>query len=338
MSSGRTLKLNSGHSIPVVGLGTWQSSPNEVAVAVEHALRCGYRHIDAAACYGNETEVGEGIRASGISRSNIFITSKLWNTHHKPEDVEEALDETLKNIGTDYLDLYLVHWPVAFQKGTGPKDLWPINPATGAVHVINVPDPETWKAMEALVKKGKVRSIGVSNFTKERIENLLKTAEIKPAVNQIEAHPYLQQPALLDWLKDQDIVAQAYSHTGNNIYGKPKAVDDPIVTEIAENLGRQPTQVLIQWVAQRGMVVLPKSVTPSRIEANFQDFELPQDAVEKINRLDRHARYNFPLRLGVNIFGEHDEETLKKGVQDLIAATREKSVNDLYEAHKKAKS
>ncbi|KAI0402177.1 aldehyde reductase 1 [Xylaria palmicola] len=337
MSSGQNLKLNSGYSIPVVGLGTWQSGPNEVARAVEHALRYGYRHIDTAACYGNESEVGEGIRASGVPRSDIFVTSKLWNTHHKPDDVEEALDETLENLGTDYLDLYLVHWPVAFRKGSGPKDLWPINPETGAIHVVDVPDAETWKAMEALVKKGKVRSIGVSNFTRARIEKLLETAEIKPAVNQIEAHPYLQQPDLLSWLRSQDIVAQAYSHTGNNIYGKPKPVDDPVVVEIAKRLDRQPVQVLIQWAIQRGMVVLPKSVTPPRIEANFENFELPREAFEKINGLDRHARYNFPLRLGVDIFGEHDEETLGKGVQDLIASTRNRSVNELYEAHKKSK-
>ncbi|KAI0114418.1 aldehyde reductase 1 [Nemania sp. FL0031] len=335
MSSRRTLRLNSGYSIPAVGLGTWQSSPNEVAKAVEYALGCGYRHIDAAACYGNETEVGHGIRASGVARSEIFVTSKLWNTHHKAQDVEEALDETLKNLGMDYLDLFLIHWPVSFKKGSGFKDLWPINPQTGGVHVIDVPIAETWRGMEALVKKGKVRSIGVSNFTRERIETLLKTAEIKPAVNQIEAHPYLQQPALLDWLKSQDIVAQAYSHTGNNIYGKPKAVDDAIVVEIAKDLARQPTQVLIQWTIQRGLVVLPKSVTPSRIKANLEEFELPREAFKKITNLDRHTRYNFPLRLGVNIFGEHDEETLKRGVQDLIEATRSKSVNDLYEAHKK---
>ncbi|KAI8624999.1 aldehyde reductase 1 [Xylariaceae sp. FL1651] len=322
MSSGRTLKLNSRYSIPIIGLGTWQSGPNEVAKAVEHALRNGYRHIDAAACYGNEHEVGEGIRASGIPRSEIFITSKLWNTFHRPEDVEEGLDGTLKDLGTDYLDLFLIHWPVSFKKSSEPKDYFPINPETAAIHVINVPDVDTWKAMEALVKKGKVRSIGVSNFTRERIENLMKAAEIKPAVNQIEAHPYLQQPALLDWLKSQDIVVQAYSHTGNNIYGKPKPVDDPVVLEIAEKLGRQPTQVLIQWAIKRGTVVLPKSVTPSRIEANFQEFQLPEDAFEKINGLDRNARYNFPIRLGVDIFGEHDEETLKEGVHNWVAAQK----------------
>ncbi|GAP89594.1 putative aldehyde reductase 1 [Rosellinia necatrix] len=335
MSLGRTLKLNSGYSIPVVGLGTWQSSPNEVARAVEYALRHGYRHIDAAACYGNENEVGEGLRASGVPRSSVFITSKLWNTHHKPEDVEEALDETLKSLGTEYLDLYLIHWPVSFKKGAGFKDLWPINPETGAVHVIDVPNAETWRAMEALVEKGKIRSIGVSNFTKERIEELLKTAKIKPAVNQIEAHPYLQQEAFLEWLKIQGIVGQAYSHTGNNIYGKPKAIDDPVVIEIAESLSRQPAQVLIQWAIKRGMVVLPKSTTASRIEANFQNFDLPEEAFEKINALDRHSRYNFPLRLGVNIFGEHDEETLRRGVEDLVAATRDRTINDLYKAHKK---
>ncbi|KAI1340165.1 aldehyde reductase [Xylariaceae sp. FL0016] len=318
MSSGRTLKLNSGYSIPVVGLGTWQSGPNEVAKAVEFALRNGYRHIDAAACYGNEHEVGQGIKASGVPRSEIFITSKLWNTYHKPEDVEEGLDQTLADLGTDYLDLYLVHFPVAFKKGAGPNDRFPIDPSTGGIHVIDVSDGDTWKGLETMVNKGKVRSIGVSNFTRERIENLMKTAKIKPAVNQIEAHPYLQQPALLEWLKSQDIVVESYSPSGNNIYGKPRGVDDPVVIDIAKRLDRQPAQVLIQWAIQRGTVVLPKSVTPQRIIDNFQEFELPPEAISKIDTLDRHSRYNFPIRFGVDMFGECDEETLKKGVRDWI--------------------
>ncbi|KAI1145443.1 aldehyde reductase [Nemania diffusa] len=228
MSSGRTLTLNSGYSIPVVGLGTWQSSPSEVANTVQHALGYGYRHIDAAACYGNEVEVGQGIRASGVPRSDILVTSKLWNTHHEPGDVEDALGETLK-----------------------------------------------------------VRSIGVSNFTRERIQGLLRTVKMKPAVNQIEAHPYLQQPSLLDWLKIHNLVALAYSHTGNNIYGKPRAIDDTVVVGVADNLGRQPAQ-----------------------------------AIDLVGSTARDGCF---------------AKTRKKGVRELINATRGRTVNDLYEAHKRAK-
>ncbi|KAM0322143.1 hypothetical protein ACHAQA_009631 [Verticillium albo-atrum] len=322
MSSGRSFKLNSGHSIPAVGLGTWQSGPNEVARAVEHALRHGYRHIDAASVYDNEEEVGAGIKASGVAREEIFLTSKLWNTHHKAEDVEEALDQSLADLGTDYVDLYLIHWPVSFVKPAEKKLRFPIDPKDDGVHVIDVPASETWKAMEALVKKGKIRSIGVSNFNKERIEELLQTAEIKPAVNQIEAHPYLQQPDLLEWSKKQDILITAYSPSGNNIYNLPKAIDDAEVAAIAKEVGRQPAQVLIQWAVQRGTVVLPKSVTPSRIEENFQDFELSAAAIERINALDKNHRYNMPARLGVNVFGEHDEATLKKARADWIQAQK----------------
>lgn len=151
------------------------SAPNQVGNAVEFALRHGYRHIDAAATYDNEEEVGAGIKASGVPRSDIFLTSKLWNTHHKAADVEEAVNESLADLGTDYLDLYLIHWPVAFKKSEQQKKLrGPINPADGGVHVIDVPIEETWRAMEAMVEQGKIRSIGVSNFTKERIEEILK--------------------------------------------------------------------------------------------------------------------------------------------------------------------
>ncbi|KAK7402468.1 hypothetical protein QQX98_011795 [Neonectria punicea] len=323
MSSGRTFKLNSGYAIPAIGLGTWQSGPNEVAHAVEFALKHGYRHIDAAAVYDNEQEVGAGIKASGIPRNEIFLTSKLWNTHHKGSDVEEALDQSLSDLGTDYVDLYLIHWPVAFPKPAEKTLRFPIDPSDHGVHVIDVPIEETWKALEALVRKGKIRSIGVSNFTKEKIDEILKFAEIKPAVNQIEAHPYLQQPELLEQSKQQGILITAYSPSGNNIYNLPKAIDDAEVGAIAKELGKQPAQVLIQWAVQRGTVVLPKSVTPSRIAENFEDFELPSSAMDRIYKLDRNHRYNAPVRLGVNIFGEHDEKTLKKARQDWIAAQKE---------------
>ncbi|GJC87994.1 9,11-endoperoxide prostaglandin H2 reductase [Colletotrichum liriopes] len=242
MALAQSFKLLSGHEIPAVGLGTWQSKPNEVKNAVEHALKSGYRHIDAAAVYDNEKEVGEGVKASGVPRKDIFITSKLWNTHHKAEDVETALDITLKDLQTDYVDLYL-----------------------------------------------------------------------------IEAHPYLQQPDLLAWSKEKGIVVTAYSPLANNIYNLPRAVDDPTIAELAKSLGKEPAQLIISWSVQRGTVVLPKSVTPSRIEQNFEVFELPKDVFEKINALDRNHRYNFPARLGVDIFGESDPETLKKAVETWVA-------------------
>lgn len=298
-----------------------QSEPNEVKNAVEAALRSGYRHIDAAAVYGNEKEVGDGIKASGVDRKDIFLTGKLWNTHHKPEDVESHLDQSLADLQTDYLDLYLIHWPVAFRK-INDTERFPVNTETEQIDVIDVPIADTWKALEAVVRKGKVRTIGVSNFTREAIEKLWETAEIKPAVNQIEAHPYLQQKEFLKWQQENGIVVQAYSPMGNNIYNKPRAIDDAKVIELAKTLGQYPAQVLISWAVQRGMVVLPKSVTPKRIQSNLVVKELLQSAVDTLEALDSHTRYNFPKRLGVNIFGEWSEADLKAAVKEWVEAQR----------------
>ncbi|OJJ00547.1 hypothetical protein ASPVEDRAFT_575649 [Aspergillus versicolor CBS 583.65] len=321
MASGRIFKLNSGYEIPAVGLGTWQSKPNEVQNAVTAALQIGYRHIDAASVYGNEREVGDGIKASGVPREEIFLTSKLWNTHHNPENVEAAVDRSLSDLQTDYLDLYLIHWPVAFRHSS--TTIQPIDEKTGLIDVIDVPAKDTWAAMEALVAKGKVRSIGVSNFTRERIEELLKTAKLPPAVNQIEAHPYLQQRELLEWSKEKGILVTGYSPLGNNIYNIPRTVDDPLVIEIAKSLNKTPAQVLVSWAIQRGTVVLPKSVTPERIQSNFQDFVLPEDAFQAIQSLERHQRMNFPARLGVDIFGEVGEESAKKSARDWAEAQKQ---------------
>lgn len=315
-------KLNNGLTLPAVGLGTWQSKPNEVKNAVELALKSGYRHVDAAAVYDNEKEVGEGIKASGVPRKDIFLTSKLWNTHHKGEDVERAVDTSLADLQTDYLDLYLIHWPVSFRR-INDTERFPIDEQTYGVDVIDVPIIETWRAMEALVKKGKIRTIGVSNFSIAKINEIWDAAEIKPAVNQVELHPYFAQPELVKWCQDKGIVVEAYSPLGNNIYSLPMAIEDPVIIQLAEKLGKTPAQIVLSWIVQRGVVVLTKSVTPSRIKSNLEVSELPSDVFEKVNSLDRDHRYNLPARLGVDIFGDAKPEVLEKAVAEFKKKTRQ---------------
>ncbi|KXJ87113.1 GCY protein [Microdochium bolleyi] len=304
------LELNTGAKIPALGFGTWQAKPGEVEIAVETALRSGYRHIDCASIYRNEAEVGEGIRKSGVARSDIWLTGKLWNTHHAPGDVEAGVDKSLKDLGTDYLDLYLMHWPVAF-KNTGK---WFPLEDSGVFALADIPPAATWAAMQKLVESGKVRAIGVSNFTIQRAEELLAvpTTTITPAVNQIEAHPYLQQPELLRWCQSQGIVVTAYSPLGNNQTGEPRTVDDPLVKQLGDKLGLDGGQLLASWGIQRGTVVLPKSVTPSRIKSNAQVAELPSDAFEQLNGLERNKRFNWQTRWGFDIFQELGDEEVER--------------------------
>ncbi|KAI0948029.1 hypothetical protein AcW1_009643 [Taiwanofungus camphoratus] len=247
------VKLNNGVEIPIIGLGTWQSKPEEVTNAVEYALKeAGYRHIDCAWMYGNEKEVGEGIRRSGVPRSEIFITSKLWSTHHRR--VEAALDETLSNLGTDYLDLYLQR--------------------------------DTWKQMEAVLKKGKVRAIGVSNFSQKVLEEeILPYAEIVPAVDQLEIHLYNPQHKLLDFLKSKGIIPQAYSPLGST--GTP-LLSDETAAAIAGKYNLQTTDVVLGYLVTKGIVTLPKSVTPARIATNYKGTlaaasKLTKEDVEKLD-------------------------------------------------------
>ncbi|BGP42718.1 hypothetical protein JCM10449v2_006730 [Rhodotorula kratochvilovae] len=264
----KAFQLSSKLKIPAVGLGTWKSEPGQVREAVRVAIEAGYRHIGE-----NEAEVGQGIKDSGIAREELWITSKLWNTFHSPEKVKIGLQETLDNLGVDYLDLYLMHWPVAFSSSSGPKIDWPLT---------NDVSP-TWAEMEKLVEQGKTKHIGVSNFTIGRCEKLLKTAKIKPAVNQVELNLHLAQPELVKWSQENNILLEAYSPLGST--GAPQ-LSDPVVKEIAVAHGATPAQVLISWQAARGIVVLPKSVTPARIKENFEQVEL---TTEDITRLEQRA-------------------------------------------------
>lgn len=278
-----TFKLNSGFEIPGIGFGTWKSTPEEVVEAVRYALaEAGYRHIDCAAGYGNEKEVGEGIRKSGIPRSEIFLTSKLWSTYHSR--VEEALDKTLSDLGVEYLDLYLIHWPVPLNpKGNHPQ--FPTLPDGFRDIDHSWPISETWKQMEELVKKGKVRSIGVSNCSEKMLEQILPSATIIPAVDQLELHVYNPQHKLVAYLRSKGILPQAYSPLGST--GSP-LLSDEFVTGIAKRIDTHPAHVLLAYLLKKDIVVICKSISASRIASNLTGTlaAIPKLTDEDVAQLD----------------------------------------------------
>ncbi|OQE27914.1 hypothetical protein PENFLA_c005G06538 [Penicillium flavigenum] len=262
-------KLNTGAEIPALGLGTWQSQPGEVARAVFHAIKVGYRHIDAALCYGNENEVGQGIKeaidAGIVKREDLFVTTKLWCSYHAR--VEEGLQQSLKDLGLDYVDLYLMHWPLAMNP-KGNHNLFP-KLADGSRDIVHSHSHvTTWKSMEKLVGTGKVKAIGVSNYSVKFLEELLPQATIIPAANQIENHPLLPQQEIVDFCNKSGIHITAYSPLGST--GSPLFTAEPIVA-VANKRGVTPATVLLSWHIARGSSVLAKSVTPARIEANRAD-------------------------------------------------------------------
>ncbi|KAL4881177.1 NADP-dependent oxidoreductase domain-containing protein [Aspergillus karnatakaensis] len=290
-----TFKLNTGASIPALGFGTWQDADAQEQ-AVAEALKAGYRHIDTARIYGTEKAVGAAIRKSGIPREEIFLTTKLWNNKHHPDDVEQALADSLNDLGLDYVDLFLIHWPVAFKRGT---EQFPKDEKSGKPAVEDTDYLDTYKALEKLVSTGKVKAIGVSNFSQAEMERLLKNATIPPAVHQLEGHPWLQQRKFADWHKKNGIHVTHYSPFGNQneIYSREgkigRLIEDPVLVEIGKKYNKSGAQVALAWAVNEGHSVLPKSKTPERIRANLEgDFKLDAEDVKKIEGIDRKLRFN----------------------------------------------
>ena len=264
MSAVPSITLNDGNTIPQLGFGVFQIEPKDTAKAVYEALDLGYRHVDTAEMYGNEKEVGEAIRSFGLDRSDVFVTSKLSNASHEPRDAREAFDATLSGLGVDYVDLFLIHWPL---------------PTLYDGDYVS-----TWKTLEEFRGDGRARSIGVSNFQIEHLELLAAETDTVPAVNQIEVHPYLTQEELRAFDADHEIVTEAWSPIAQG-----KVLDDPTIARVADKIGRSPAQVVLRWHIQRGDIVCPKSVTSSRIKENFElfDFELEPADMDEISALDR---------------------------------------------------
>jgi len=291
------LQLNNGLTIPALGLGTWGSPAGQVAQAVKDAIDAGYRHIDGAYVYGNENEVGEGVNAKinegVVKREDLFITSKLWNTFHRPDLVLPALKETLRLLNTPYVDLYLIHWPFAYKEGGElfPKD------ENEKIQFSSVDYLDTWREMEKLVDAGLAKSIGVSNFNAAQVTRLLKSCRIKPVTNQIECHPYLNQKKLSAFLSSVGIVVTAYSPLGSPnrpwvTKDDPVLLEDPKLVGVAKKYNKTTAQILIRYQLQRGHAVIPKSVTKQRIVSNFNvfDFKLTPEDISLIDSFECNGR------------------------------------------------
>jgi 2,5-diketo-D-gluconate reductase A len=259
-----TIDLNDGRAIPQLGFGVFKIAPDVTARAVRFALEVGYRHIDTAEMYGNEAGVGEAVRASGLDREDVFVTSKLDNGEHRPDDARRAFDVTLAELGFDYVDLFLIHWPL---------------PTRYDGDYVS-----TWKTLEEFHADGRARSIGVSNFQVAHLERLAAESDVVPAVNQVELHPYFHNSDVHAYGQAHGIATEAWAPIARG-----QVLDEPAIVRIADELGRTPAQVVLRWHLQRGCIVFPKSTTPERIEENFGlfDFELGLDHVDAIDALDR---------------------------------------------------
>ncbi|KAK2183692.1 hypothetical protein NP493_299g00019 [Ridgeia piscesae] len=286
-----------GATIPVVGLGTWRSQAGHAREAVQCAIDAGYRHIDCAFHYGNEADIGRAINekiADGhVNREDLFIVSKLWNTFHSSEDVKPALQKSLQNLGLTYLDLYLIHFPTAFQRG-GPA--YPRND-NGQLLYADTHYLETWQALEKCVDEGLVRNIGLSNFNSLQIQDILDNCRIRPANLQVEIHPYFSQDGLVEYCHREGLTITAYSPLASpdnpgTLPECSRLLEEPTLLRLGTKYNKSAAQVVLRWLLQRKIVVIPKSVTPSRIKENIQlfDFELTTDDMASVKALDKHTR------------------------------------------------
>ncbi len=294
----RRVPLNHGAGqMPVLGFGTLIPGADATTSATRDALEAGFRHFDCAERYRNEREVGEALRAGlaagGIAREDIFVTTKLWNTNHRPERVEPAFEASRDRLGLAYLDLYLSHTPFAFQPG---DDQDPRDQNGNILYDDGVTLLDTWRAMENLVDHGKCRAIGLSDITLDRLLPVYEAAKIKPAVVQVEAHPYLPETELLEFCQEKGIVFLAFAPLGHGI--KPGPLEDPVISAIAARVGKTPAQVLLAWAAQRGTALLTTPRTAARARENFNISALPQDAFDEINRIQTRQRFNEVVKTG----------------------------------------
>lgn len=296
----KKIALNNGSgSIPALGFGTLIPDPVATRVATKAALEIGFRMFDASERYRNETEVGaamqEVFKAGKIKREEVFIATKLWNNNHRPERVKPAFEASLKKLQLDYIDLYLIHTPFAFQPGDeqDPRD------ASGnVIYDKEITLLDTWRALESLVDEGRCRAIGLSDVSLDQSREIVEAARIKPAVIHVESHPYLPQWDLLDYCKKNGIVMQAFSALGHGI--EPKLVENPVITNIAKRVNKTPAQVLLAWAIQRGTALLTTSTSPSRIQENFEVAAIPAEAVQEISEgIKLQMRFNPVVETGI---------------------------------------
>ncbi len=284
--------------LPALGFGTLIPDAAVTITATRDALEVGFRHFDCAERYGNEREVGNalqtGLAAGGIAREDIFVTTKLWNSNHRRERVEPAFEASLDRLGLKYLDLYLIHTPFAFQPGDNQD---PRDKNGNVLYDRDVTLLDTWRAMESLVDHGKCRAIGLSDITLDELKPLYESARIKPAVVQVEAHPYLPETELLEFCKDKGVVFLAFAPLGHGM--KPGLMEDPVISAVAARVGKTPAQVLLAWAVQRGTAVLTTPKTADRARENFDISRLPADALDEINGIQTRQRLNTVVTTGV---------------------------------------
>lgn len=314
------LSLKWGAKLPKVGFGFWKVEKERTAQVCRQAIEVGYRHLDCACDYGNEREVGQGIasaiRNGLVEREDLWVTSKLWNTYHAAEHVRPACERSLQDLGLDYLDLYLIHFPIAskfvpFEKNYPPGWFTDPQARNPCVEEVRVPIRETWQALEELARTGIVKQIGVCNFGTSLLRDLLSYAHIRPAVLQIETHPYLTQQKLLRYCQQERIACTAFSPLGAQSYFSLGMADpseavlaNPVVTDIARTVARTPAQVVLRWGIQRGTSVIPKTTSPTRMVENLDvfDFHLSDDQMLAISALDQGRRFNDPGHFGEAAF------------------------------------